>query len=57
MGLIFRKRVRLAPGLWLNLSRRGASASARVGPLTVNSRGTRAVKLPGPFSLRWGRRR
>ncbi|WP_415854028.1 DUF4236 domain-containing protein [Sinomonas sp. G460-2] len=45
MGLIFRKRVRLSKGLWLNLSRSGASVSARVGRTTVNSRGRATTKL------------
>jgi hypothetical protein len=56
MGLIYRKRVPLFPGVTLNFSRRGVSTSARLGPLTVNSRGRRSVNLPGPFSWFWWRR-
>lgn len=40
MGLQYRRRVRLGRGVWLNVSRRGVSASGRVGPVTVNSRGS-----------------
>lgn len=46
----FFKRVRLFPGLWLNLSRRGVSVSAGARGLraTVGKRGTRVTTgLPG----------
>lgn len=61
MGLIFRKRVRVLPFLWLNFSKRGVSATGDVGPVSVNSRSRRLrVDLPGPFawvSRPLGRRR
>lgn len=50
MGLRFFRRVRLAPGLTLNLSRSGPSVSLgmRGGHVTVGKRGvTRTVGLPG----------
>ena len=50
MGIRFRKRIKLFPGLWVNLSKSGASVSAGVKGFTVNSgRGkTRtSVGLPG----------
>lgn len=50
MGLRFRRRVRLAPGLRLNLSKRGASVSVgeHGATLNVGRRGKRAtVGLPG----------
>ena len=50
MGIRFRKRIKLFPGLWVNLSKSGASVSAGVKGFTVNSgRGkTRTtVGLPG----------
>jgi hypothetical protein len=52
MGLIFRKRVNLGRGNSLNLSRRGVSATKRVGPVTVNSRGHVTVRLGNGFSFR-----
>jgi len=50
MGIIFRKSIKLGP-LRLNLSKRGASLTAKAGPASVNSRSRRVrVNLPGPFS-------
>ena len=43
----FRKRIKLFPGLWMNLSKKGVSISAGVKGLTVNSRGRSTVSLPG----------
>jgi Protein of unknown function (DUF4236) len=43
----FRKRIKLLPGLWINLSKKGVSLSAGVKGFTVNSRGRSTVSLPG----------
>ncbi len=45
MGITFRKRKKLGKNSWLNLSGSGASASTRVGPVTINSRGGFSVRL------------
>lgn len=50
MGIRFRKRIKLLPGLWVNLSKSGASVSAGVKGFTVNSRRGKTrttVGLPG----------
>lgn len=50
MGFRFRKSIKILPGLRLNLSKGGVSASVGVSGATVNigQRGTRAtVSLPG----------
>ena len=50
MALRFSRRLRIAPGLWLNLGKRGASVSAGVrgARVTLGADGTRAtVGLPG----------
>lgn len=49
MGFRFSRRIKIAPGLSLNLSKSGISTSARLGPLTLNSRGTASVRtgIPG----------
>ena len=36
MGFLFRKRINILPGLWLNLSKRGVSTSIGGKGLTVN---------------------
>lgn len=36
MGFLFRKRIRILPGIWLNLSKRGTSTSFGGKGLTVN---------------------
>jgi uncharacterized protein YecT (DUF1311 family) len=43
----FRKRIKLLPGLWINVSKKGVSLSAGVKGFTVNSRGRTTVSLPG----------
>lgn len=50
MGIQYRKRLKLGPGLFGNVSRRGVSVSKRVGRVSVNSRGRVSVRLlPGLF--------
>ena len=51
MGLSFYRRRRTSRRSWVNVSRRGLSTSARLGRLTLNSRGRFNVRLPG--GLRW----
>jgi hypothetical protein len=51
MGFRFRKKINLLPGLSLNLSKSGISASVKAGPISWNSRTQKtSVDLPGPFS-------
>jgi hypothetical protein len=57
MGLTFRKRVRLGENETLNVSRRGASVSKRVGRVTFNSRGGGRIRIAPGLSFRFGRRR
>lgn len=45
MAIYLRRRVRLAPGLFLNLSKTGASLTARSGRVTANTRGRVSVRL------------
>lgn len=52
MGFTFRKRKKVGRNSWLNFSRSGASASTKVGPVTLNSRGGLRVRLPGGFNFR-----
>ena len=54
MGFYIRKRVRLGKGSWLNISKRGVSASQRIGPLTVNSRGRTSLRLGKGVGYRGG---
>ncbi|AKK11860.1 DUF4236 domain-containing protein [Corynebacterium uterequi] len=52
MGLYFRKRQKLGKDSWLNLSGSGVSASKKIGPITINSRGGLWVNLPGGLNFR-----
>lgn len=55
-GFRYRRRLRIAPGLWLNVGKRGVnSASVRVGRTTLNSRGTTSTRLVPGLSYRTGR--
>lgn len=50
MGFLFRKRVKIFPGLWFNLSKRGVSTSIGGKGLTVNIKGDKVratASLPG----------
>lgn len=50
MGLRFRKKIKLLPGISLNLSKSGVSASVKAGPVSWNSRTQKtSVNLPGPL--------
>lgn len=51
MGFRLRKKINLLPGLSLNLSKSGISASVKAGPISWNSRTQKtAINLPGPLS-------
>lgn len=54
MGFIYRKRIRVGKGGAINLSKSGVSASERLGPLTVNSRGRFSVRLLPGLTFRFG---
>ena len=54
MGWQFRRRIRVGRNSWINLSKRGASASTRVGPFTWNSRGRGSVRVARGVSYRSG---
>lgn len=51
MGFRFRKKIKLLPGVSINLSKSGISTSVKAGPISWNSRTQRtSVNLPGPLS-------
>ena len=51
MGLRFRKRIKILPGVFINLSKSGVSTSVKIGPINWNSRtGRQSINLPGGFS-------
>lgn len=54
MGFSYRKRIRTGRRSWLNISKRGVSGSARLGPFTVNSRGRTSLRLGKGLSYRGG---
>lgn len=54
MGWQYRRRIQVGRNSWINLSKRGASASARVGPFTLNSRGRGSLRAARGLSYRRG---
>jgi hypothetical protein len=55
MGFRLRKKIKLLPGLSINLSNSGISASVKAGPVSWNSKTQKtSVNLPGPFSYQSG---
>jgi len=53
MGLVFYRRKRIGKSTFLNFSKRGVSASKRVGPLSVSSRGRGSIRLGKGLSWRF----
>lgn len=47
MGFRFHKRIKICKGLYLNLSKKGISTSARIGNVTFNSKGGVSASIPG----------
>lgn len=45
MGFVFSKRKKVGKNTAVNVSKSGVSASRKMGPLTVNSRGKASVRL------------
>lgn len=56
MAITFRKRIRIFPGVHLNLGRRSVSVTVKVGPLartwSTTGRRTTSADLPGPLGYR-----
>jgi hypothetical protein len=52
MGFRYQKRVRTGKNSWLNISKSGVSGSAKVGPMTFNSRGRKSIRLGNGLSYR-----
>jgi hypothetical protein len=52
MGLSFRKTINLGKKTRLNVSKSGVSASRKIGPVTVNSRGRITIRLGKGLSWR-----
>lgn len=51
MGFRLRKKIKILPGVSLNLSKSGITASLKAGPVSWNSKaGKVSVNLPGPLS-------
>lgn len=53
MGLTFRRRIATTRTTAVNLSKRGASVSKRVGRVTLNSRGTGRIRIAKGLSFRF----
>lgn len=47
MGWRIRKRIKICKGLYFNLSNKGISTSAKIGNVTLNSRGRMSASIPG----------
>lgn len=57
MGFIFRKRFTVRRGTSVNVSKRGASVSQKMGRrVTINSRGGGSVRILPGLSFRFGKR-
>ncbi|WP_200918454.1 DUF4236 domain-containing protein [Leifsonia sp. Leaf264] len=53
MGLIFRKSIKVGRRSRVNVSKSGVSASTRVGPFSVSSRGRVSLRIGKGFSWRF----
>jgi Protein of unknown function (DUF4236) len=54
MAFRYQKRIKTGKNSWLNLSKSGVSGSAKVGPVTFNSRGRKTIRLGNGLSYRMG---
>jgi len=56
MPLTFRKRIRIFPGVYLNVGKKSVSLSTRIGPVgktwSTSGRHTTSVDLPGALGYR-----
>lgn len=61
MGFRYRKRIKLLPGIYLNIGTKSMSLSFKAGPVSrtysTTSRTTTSVNLPGGASYRTSHRR
>jgi hypothetical protein len=57
MGFIYRKRFRVGKRATVNLSKSGVSATERLGPVTLNSRGRISIRLLPGLTFRFGGRK
>ncbi len=53
MGLIYRKTKRVGRNSRLNISKSGVSATTKLGPFTMNSRGRMTISLGRGLSWRF----
>ncbi|KQO98201.1 hypothetical protein ASF30_09070 [Leifsonia sp. Leaf264] len=53
VGLIFRKSIKVGRRSRVNVSKSGVSASTRVGPFSVSSRGRVSLRIGKGFSWRF----
>jgi len=53
MGLVFYRRKRLGRGVDRNLSKSGASASTKVGRVTLTTRGRGSIRIAKGLSFRF----
>lgn len=61
MGFRYRKRIKILPGIYLNVGTKSISLSLKAGPVSKTfsstGRNTTSVNLPGGASYRTSRRR
>jgi hypothetical protein len=54
MAFRYQKRIKTGKNSWLNISKSGVSGSAKVGPVTFNSRGRKTIRFGNGLSYRMG---
>lgn len=56
MPVTFRKRIKIFPGLYLNVGKKSMSLTTKIGPFaktwSTSGRNTTSVNLPGPLGYR-----
>lgn len=57
MGISYRKRIKIADGTYLNISKTGTSISQKVGDITINSNGTTTVNLGDGVTYRTSKKK
>ena len=57
MGFSFRKQIKIGKHTKANISKKGVSFSYKLGPLTINSKGDKTLRLGKGLSYKFNKRK
>ena len=57
MGFSFRKQIKIGKNIKANISKKGVSFSYKLGPLTMNSKGDKTLRLGKGLSYKFNKKK